>query len=203
MSQIKFHQVEQRSEEWRELRLGKITGTRLKAVLAKNNLPLIDELIAEKLTEQVEEVYVNEAMQRGIDMEPIGFEAYTAETNQEVHEIGFVTNSDYGHCGLSPDGFIGSNGAIELKCPSSKVHIEYVRTNKVPAKYRPQVLMYLIMCPDLEWVDFVSFDPRVTIKPINIVRTNRADILDELETVKAELDKFCEKLDKYFDLITF
>ena len=105
--------------------------------------------------------------------------------------------------GLSPDGFIGSNGAIELKCPNSKTHIEYVRTNQVPAKYLHQVYMYFIICPDLDWVDFVSFDPRVTIKPINIVRVERSEIIEKLASTIDELNEFCMKMDKYFDQITF
>jgi hypothetical protein len=127
---IEFHEVEQRTEEWRELRIGKITGTRLKDVFKSNNLTLVDELISERLTGRVDEIYVNEAMQRGIDLEPLGFEAYTEKTGEHCHEIGFVTNSKYPECGLSPDGFVSNNGAIELKCPSSKKHIEYIRTNK-------------------------------------------------------------------------
>lgn len=198
---VKYHEVQQRTDEWRRLRLGKITGTRLKEIFKSNNLPLVDELISERLTGRVDEIYVNDAMQRGIDMEPIGIEAYEKKAGVKVHEMGFVTNENYPECGLSPDGFIGSKGAIELKCPGSKKHIEYIRTNKLPAQYKYQVTMYFLMCEDLEYLDFVSFDPRVKIKPLHILRVNRDEI--DLETARAELTKFCDKLTKYYDQVTF
>ena len=201
MSEVNFHNVEQRSPEWLGLKVGKITGTRLKNVFKGNNLTLIDELISEKLTGQMEEVFVTEKMQRGVDMEPLGFAAYTEKTGEKVHEIGFVTNDMWPECGLSPDGFVSSNGAIELKCPSSKKHIEYIRTNKVPAEYKYQIFMYFILCDDLDYVDFVSFDPRVEIKPLHILRVKRKDV--DLSETKSELRKFCKKLSKYHDQITF
>lgn len=198
---VNYHEVEQRSPEWFALKAGVISGTRLKDVFKSNNLPLVDELISEMLTGKIEEIFVNFAMQRGIDMEPLGIAEYEIKTGTKVHEMGFVTNDNYPGCGLSPDGFVGSNGAIELKCPSSKKHIEYIRTNKVPAIYKYQIAMYFLMCDDLDFVDFVSFDPRVKIKPLHILRVNRNEI--DLEEIGETLKKFCGKLSKYYDQITF
>ena len=203
MSEPNFHNVEQRSEEWLRLRLGKITGTRLKDVFKSNNLTLVDELISEMLTEQIEENYVNDAMQRGIDLEPLAIEAYEAETSSAVYPVGFVTNDDLPMCGLSPDGFVEGNGAVEIKCPSSKKHIEYIRTNRVPAEYKYQIQMYFLINPEIKHVDFVSYDPRVALKPLHIVKVERSDIAEELEETRKGLLKFVDKVRKYYDDITF
>ena len=196
-----YHEVEQRSDEWLALKVATISGTRLKNVCKSNNLTLIDELISESMTGRIEQIYVNEAMQRGVDLEPVGIKEYENEFNRTVHEIGFVTNDKWPGCGLSPDGYVGSNGAIELKCPSSKKHIEYIRTNKLPAEYKYQVAMYFLMDEGVDWVDFVSFDPRVKLKPLHVLTISRADL--ELDQIEIELRKFCEKWAKYYDQITF
>lgn len=192
--------LEQRTDKWHELRKGSIGGTRVKGVFAKNNLPLVDELIAERHA-PVEESFINEAMQRGIDLEPVAIREFEERTSLKVDTVGLVTSDKFKGCHLSPDGLIMDGGipsaGIEVKCPSTKKHVSYIRSNKLPSEYKHQVYHYFTMCDTIDKMYFVSFDPRFEVRPIHIIEINRQDILTELQEYKSELLKFIDKLNKY------
>jgi len=195
-------ELEQRSKEWHQIRKGSIGGTRVKSAFAKNNLPLIDELIAERHSDHIEETFVNDAMQRGIDLEPVAIAEFQERTDLFVDTFGLVTNDKFPGCHLSPDGLIldGADvpmSGIEVKCPSTKKHVEYIRTNRIPAEYKYQVYHYFAMAETIETMYFVSYDPRFEIRPIHIVTIHREDIKEELNDYESGLTKFIEKLDKY------
>jgi len=194
-------ELEQRSDEWRAIRKGSIGGTRVKQAFAKNNLPLIDELIAERHSDTIEENFVNDAMQRGIDLEPVAIAEFQERTDMFVDTFGLVTNDKFKGCHLSPDGLILDGAGVpmsgvEVKCPSTKKHVEYIRTNRVPAEYKYQVYQYFAICETIETMYFVSYDPRFEIRPIHIVTIHREDIIEELKEYEKGLLKFIEKLDK-------
>ncbi len=193
-----IYNCEQATEEWFNLRLGKVTGTTLKDVMGSNNLSLIDTLIAEIMTEQYElDDYVSPQMQRGIDLEPLAIQAYENATGIETTQVGFIQSEKFERFGMSPDRLVGSVGGVEVKCPSSKKHIQYIRQNQVPSEYKHQVLSGLFINDQAEWWDFVSFDPRVSQKPLFIFRTYRNDVADQLKVIDDELIKFFAKLEKY------
>jgi len=194
--------LEQRSEQWKQIRKGSIGGTRVKMVMAKNNLPLIDELIAEKHTDLIEETFVNDAMQRGIDLEPFAIAEFEERSETKVDTFGLVTNENFPGCHLSPDGLVlDVTGVpmfgVEVKCPSTKKHVEYIRTDRVPAEYKFQVYHYFTICDTIESMFFVSYDPRFEARPVHMVQLNREDIADELEAFKSGLLKFIDKLNDY------
>tara|TARA_R110001592_G_scaffold144715_2_gene368035 strand:- start:335 stop:961 length:627 start_codon:yes stop_codon:yes gene_type:complete len=193
--------LEQRTEEWKQIRKGSIGGTRVKMVMAKNNLPLIDELIAEKHTDLIEENYINDAMQRGIDLEPFAIKEFEELSETKVDTFGLVTNEKFPGCHLSPDGLVlDVTGVpmfgVEVKCPSTKKHVEYIRTNRVPAEYKYQVYHYFTICDTISSMFFVSYDPRFEARPVHMVQLNREDITEELEAFKTGLLKFIDKLNK-------
>lgn len=193
--------LEQRTEEWKQIRKGSIGGTRVKMVMAKNNLPLIDELIAEKHTDLIEENYINDAMQRGIDLEPFAIKEFEELSETKVDTYGLVTNEKFPGCHLSPDGLVlDVTGVpmfgVEVKCPSTKKHVEYIRTNRVPAEYKYQVYHYFTICETISSMFFVSYDPRFEARPVHMVQLNREDITEELEAFKTGLLKFIDKLNK-------
>lgn len=195
--------VEQGSQEWLKMRLGKITGTRLKEVFKSDNLSLVDELTAEIISEVIEENFVNHAMQRGKDLEPIVRDLYTQVTGIEIEEIGFCLSEENDFLALSPDGFTPDRkGAIEIKCPSTKIHVKYIRQDQLPNEYKYQVYNYFLVNQDLEYLDFVSFDDRFKIKPMYVKRITREEIQTELYHTNAELEKFCTKFLKYYEKIT-
>ena len=193
--------LEQRTEEWKQIRKGSIGGTRVKSIMAKNNLPLIDELIAEKHTDLIEENYINDAMQRGIDLEPFAIKEFEELSETKVDTFGLVTNENFPSCHLSPDGLVlDVTGVpmfgVEVKCPSTKKHVEYIRTNRVPAEYKFQVYHYFTICDTISSMFFVSYDPRFEARPVHMVQLNREDITEELEAFKTGLLKFIDKLNK-------
>jgi hypothetical protein len=173
-------------------------------MMAKDNLALIDELIAE---EQVgipdDDDFMSEEMQRGIDMEPLAIQEYSNITGQEVEHPCLIQSQDWDILCQSPDGYVGTTGAVEIKCPKTKTHIKYIRMGKIPNEYKEQVWSYFLVNPDLQWLDFVSYDPRLAVKPIWILRIKREDIAEELTLVKVELIKFIIKLEKYKSEIFF
>ena len=199
--------LDQRSAEWKTARKGSIGGTRAKALMAKNNLPLLDELIAERHSDEIEENFVNEAMQRGIDLEPVAIAEFEDATSYEVESFGLVTNEKFPGCHLSPDGLILDGAGVpmagvEIKCPSTKKHVEYLRTGKLPAEYKFQVYHYFLLAETIDQMYFVSYDPRFAVRPLHILPINREEIKAELEEYEAGLIKFSEKLEKYETAIT-
>lgn len=202
-----YNDLEQGSLEWLKLRLGKVTGSRLKELLASDNLKLIDKLTAELITEEIKETRPSESMQRGTDMEPIARKYYEAYTGSLVEQVGFMVSEKYDWFGVSPDGLIKKGGiykkGVEIKCPDTETHVRYIRMGGVPSEHRPQVLSYFIVNPNHEEHDFVSFDNRFKIRPIYIATVTRDSIKEEIEKTEEAMVKFWIKFQKYYNEITF
>lgn len=202
-----IHNVEQGSLDWFKLKLGKVTGTRLKELMGTSNLGLIDKLIGELVSEQVKEGKASEEMQRGTDMEPIARQAYEDYTGLKVEEVGFLQSEKYEWFGVSPDGLI-RRGEIyykgtEFKCPDTHTHVKWIRQGGLPSEHKYQIYSYFIVNPNHEEHDFVSYDNRFTVRPIFIHTVYRNEIKAELEEVELAMEKFYEKFQKYYDQITF
>ncbi|MCR4375644.1 MAG: YqaJ viral recombinase family protein [Acidobacteria bacterium] len=164
---MKIHDVEQRSEAWFQLRSGKLTGSAAKDMLAKvkageaaarRNLKY--KLIAERLTGQAQRsTYVNAAMEWGTAHEAEAIAAYEAATGAMVQAIGFVEHDEQ-PIGTSPDGFVGDDGIVSIKCPETANHIGYLRSGVEPSEHAAQNTHELWLT-GRAWVDFVSYDPRL------------------------------------------
>lgn len=201
---MKELELEQGTREWLEVRKGKITGTRLKDVLKTDNLPLIYELIAELGSDEIEETFVNKAMQRGKDCEPVAISLYQHMTGVVIDSVGFCVSEENDMLALSPDGFTSDRtGAIEVKSPNTATHVKYILGDKIPSEYLPQVMTYFLVNTKLEWLDFISFDDRYKPKPIWIKRVTREELKDQLVEVNEKLDKFITKFSKYYERISF
>tara|TARA_R110002050_G_scaffold139411_1_gene263621 strand:- start:2663 stop:3286 length:624 start_codon:yes stop_codon:yes gene_type:complete len=192
--------LEQRTENWYKIRQGSIGGTRAKKVVSSTNTSLMYELIAERGTDIIEDSFVSEAMQRGIDLEPIAIAEFSDFMELDVQHFGMVTNENFPNCHLSPDGLIMDQEnpikGVEVKCPDSKKHIEYIITNRVPAEYKQQILHYFTIIETIETMHFVSYDPRYTARPLHIITVTREDWSNEIHEFKTKLLKFIEKVDK-------
>lgn len=153
---------EQRTEQWYTDRLGHATGSRASDILAGKDTMArrgyLTQIVTERLTGRQQDGYINADMQRGIDIEPVARAAYQA-SRELVDEVGFVRHPTIQWFGASPDGLVRDDGLIELKCPRSTTHLDYLQSGKPPAKYVPQMLAQL-SCTGRKWVDFVSFDDR-------------------------------------------
>ena len=182
--------MEQRSEEWFAARLGCVTASRTADVMATtktgysaSRANYMAQLITERLTQTPTEGFSSAAMQWGTDTEPQARMAYELMTGEAVVETGFIPHPTITGFGASPDGLVGSDGLIEIKCPNSATHIETLLDGKVPSKYMIQMQVQM-MCCGREWCDFVSFRPDLPENlQLFIVRFKRdpARIL-ELET---------------------
>ncbi len=189
-----IHDVEQGSYDWHQLRIGKITSTRLKKVMAKDNLSLVDELIAEEETGlSDDDGFVSEEMQRGIDLEPLAIKEYESITGKSVTRYGLLQSDELPILCQSPDGYVGIEGAIEVKCPKTKNHVKYIRQGKIPNEYKEQVWTYFMVNPNLKWLDFISYDPRLTKKPIWVLHVTREDVQDDINNAWESLMTFNEK----------
>lgn len=198
----------QGSVEWLAARCGLVTASRIADVMAegKGGKPsatrarYMGELIAETLTGQPAEGFQSADMQRGTELEPAARREYEARTGRIVTEVGLVLHPEL-RAGASPDGLVDADGLVEIKCPRTHTHIDYLLAGKPPADYVPQ-MAWQCACTGRAWVDFVSFDPRMPERlSLFVVRyTPPAEYLRELtEGVRAfvaEMDARIERLSK-------
>jgi hypothetical protein len=199
-----IHQVTQGTPEWHQLRCGKITSSRMKQLVKSDNLSLIDELIAEQELGYYEaDDYTSPEMEWGTDHEAQAIEQYESMTGVSVTRVGMLQSERYDLLTVSPDGLVGDDGAVEVKCPKTKTHVRYIRMGVIPAEYKPQVLQYFLVHDKLQWLDFISFDPRLERKPIWVKRVTRAELRLEIDDAWAMVDKFVTKLNKYKEEIWF
>lgn len=188
--------MEQRTDAWFDARMGRATASRIADIIAKtksgpsaSRQAYAVQLALERITGQREAGFTSASMQRGADLEAEARAAYETERGELVREVGFIDHPSIEMSGASPDGMVGGDGLLEIKCPDSKQHLEYLRLQTVPAKYKPQV-QWQMACTARAWCDFVSYDPRFPEGlQLHIVRVPRdAEYIAELETeVKAFL----------------
>ena len=174
---------EQGSQEWFDARIGSIGGSTIASAVAKGEgkmrKNLLYRLAGEILSGQKYESYSNSHMERGTEQEPDSRNLYEFMTGNEVAQVGLVKLSDHKH--FSPDGLVGEDGIIEIKCVIPSVHIETILSDKVPAAYRKQCQFGLHIC-QREYCDFVSYSPLVVDRPIWIKRVERDDdLIKELD----------------------
>jgi putative phage-type endonuclease len=183
--------IEQGSPEWMALRVGKVTASKITDVMSKPTLlgyqNYMADLIAERLTGQKADSYTNAAMQWGIDKEPQARVEYEIKTGSLVEQVAFVDHPTIQMFGCSPDGYVGEEGLIEIKCPNTSTHIDYIRQDKAPTKYVPQMQCQMAVT-GRKWCDFVSFDPRLPDGlQLFIVRLDRDDeYISKMESVVQE-----------------
>lgn len=193
---------EQRTPEWFAERLGKITASRIADVVGKTKSGsygaarknYMAELLCQRLTGQQEEKFTSAAMQHGTDTEPAARAMYMLETGEDVTETGFIPHPSIAMSGASPDGLVGEDGLIEIKCPNTATHLEFLQSRKPKHEYLLQ-MQWQMACTGRQWCDFVSYDDRLPEKmAYRCIRIPRDDkLIAELEE---EAIKFLTELDK-------
>lgn len=192
----------QGTDEWRAARAGKVTASRMCDVLAKIKTgeaaarrDYRAQLVAEILTGQPQDDgYINKEMQWGIDHEPLARAAYELANDCYVDKVGFVLHPTLHRAGCSPDGLVGTDGMVEIKCPKTATHLQYLMDGCAPREHLPQMHWGLACC-ERKWVDFISFDPRLPERlRLFKVRVMRDDELikeyeREVWRLLAEVDK--------------
>ena len=197
----------QRSELWFSARLGKVTASRIADVMAKTKSghsatrsTYLSQLLVERLTGRREESYTSAAMAWGTETEPEARDAYSARTGELVRETGFHPHATIDMAGASPDGLVGDDGLVEIKCPNSGSHLDYQTTKRVPSRYLLQ-MQWQMACTGTQWCDFASYDPRLpdhlNLLVIRIPRDDKQIALIEGEVIGflAELDTIQRQLE--------
>ncbi len=204
-----IYDVEQGSKEWYLTRKAKVTGTNFGKLFGADDLKLIDKLIAETVSDEIEDTgYQSEEMMRGQEYEPLARAAFEKDRNVKVDVYGFVASMRYPWLGYSPDGHVKTEDGkhkigIEIKCPNTSTHVRYIRMNQIPNEYKYQVRLIFLVCPDIEEVVFISYDPRFYKRPMWTISVKREEIAEELKVAEVALIKFRGKFEKYLDQVTF
>jgi putative phage-type endonuclease len=205
---VQIVDIEQGSYEWHCLRQGKVTGTTLKSALGTRKVQdtLMYKLIAERMTEpQIADIN-SAAVTRGTELEPMARKAVIAQTGIDFVETGMLISDDLPEFGFSPDGVFFENGKIvgglEIKCPDSKKHIEYVIDNGLPKEYEAQVLAPFLMCDSVQWWIFASFDDRNYERPLFTKRIERG-YFKNLQEQRQQLSDFLARVESSHAELTF
>jgi putative phage-type endonuclease len=194
-------EIEQRTDQWFAARLGKVTASRVADVMAKTKTGYsasrenyMAQLVVERITGEHAESYTNASMQWGTDQEPFARAAYEAAKGVLVDEQGFVPHPTIEGAGASPDGLIGDDGLVEIKCPNTSTQIDTLLTGSIPSKYVAQ-MQFQMACTGRKWCDFVSYDPRMPNKGQLFIRHLERD--DEyIANMESEIKKFLSELDE-------
>jgi putative phage-type endonuclease len=204
-------EIEQRTEEWFAARLGRVTASRVADVIAKTKTGYsasrenyMAQLVVERLTQTKAESYTSAAMMHGVEQEPFARAAYEATQGVMVEEVGFVSHPSIEWAGASPDGLVGDDGCVEIKCPNTATMIETLLSQKVPGKYITQ-MQFQMACTGRKWCDYVSFDPRMPAKAQMFVKrvdrddTYIAEIEAEIVKFLAEVQSQVNQLNQYIE----
>lgn len=203
-----MNDIIQGSAEWHAIRVGKVTASRVADVVAKtksgwgaSRANYMAELIAERLTGEPGEKYTNAAMAWGTEKEPDARAAYEFFRDAAVTEIGFVDHPSISMTGASPDGLVGDDGLVEIKCPNTATHLDTLLSQTVPAKYVTQMLWQMEVT-GRAFCDFVSYDPRLPEsmslfvkrverddKRISELRSSVVEFLEEVEQKMIALNR--------------
>lgn len=155
-----YNKILQGSDEWKALRKGKMTASNAQAIgnVGKGLDTYILDLMADSLSSGEFENYTNAHMERGNDLEASARSIYELETGQTVEQVGFVDYNDF--VGCSPDGLIGEDGGIEIKCQADKKHFRLILNGEkeIDSSYVWQVQMNLLVT-GRQWWDFVGYNP--------------------------------------------
>lgn len=187
--------IPQRTDAWFEARLGKLTASRTADALDRlksgkpsaRRIQLVDLLVTERLTRMVQPTFLTRAMEWGVEQEGFAKLAYETRNQRLVEDTGLVDHPSIPWFGASPDGLVGDDGLLEIKCPNSSTHLRWLREDVVPEEHIPQMMSQLA-CTGREWVDFISFDPRFPYEfQIFTRRFHRPDTMGAFE---AEVREF-------------
>lgn len=191
---MKSFNFEQYSEQWWEIRRGVPTASRFHKIITPKTGKLsasADELICELVAERVQpgpvepDRPINRAMEHGIQTEDEARGWYEFDRDAKVQQVGFCL-SDCGRFGCSPDGLIGDDGGLELKCPELRTQVRYLLDGGLPDEYKAQVHGSLIVT-GRQWWDFVSYAPGLPQHVVRVVPDSYTELL------RAALDQFWER----------
>lgn len=200
---MRIVECEQGSAQWLQERVGRITASRVSEVLSKyargkegetaerRNYRI--DLIVERLTGVTTENFVSPEMIWGRDNEDSARSAYEMENQVLVERVGFVLHPTLDYAGASPDGLIGNDGGLEIKCPKPATHYRWREENRIPPEHEPQLLKNMLCC-EREWWDFQSFDPRFPDGVNSFIKRMYRDEL-RIKAMEEEIVRFNDEIE--------
>ena len=195
----KYNEIEQRTAEWYQLRKGKITGTGLAKILGTPYMrgEYFYEIIAERLTvgNAEAEEYEN-PMDRGLRLEDEAIAVFEFETGKKVEKVGLCEDGENSQITNSPDGLIGEDEAVEIKCMGGKNHIKFWLENEIPKEYVHQCLQYFIVNKNLKTLWFEGYNPDVPARPLHIVEVKRSEKEEEIKKARKAQEEFIEEVNQ-------
>jgi putative phage-type endonuclease len=201
---MKILSMSQGSPEWLAARAGKVTASRISDVMASKTTAAYRDyraqIVAEILTGQPQEFgFTNAAMQWGTEQEKFARAEYELACDWTVDEIGIVLHPTIERGAASPDGLVSTNGLVEIKCPKTATHLQTLIDKKQPRQYEHQML-WQMACTGREWVDFVSYDPRLPEDlQLFVHRFDRDD--KRIAEIEAAVTQFLSEVDEMIDNI--
>jgi putative phage-type endonuclease len=199
--------MQQGSEEWKQARCGRVTASRVHDIVAvtrsggftagrKNYL---SALVWERLTGKPAPTYQSAAMAYGTECEPEARFAYALKQGVEIEEVGFIAHPTIEMAGASPDGLVGKDGLVEIKCPQSSAHLDRWLGVKIDPTYLDQ-MMFQMAVTGRQWCDFVSFhrDPPEEMQ-LHITRIMRDD--KAIAALDIEVERFLIDVEATVDLL--
>jgi len=194
--------LEQGSDEWKQARLGHVTASCVADVMAKGKggseaitrKKYKMRLVAERVTGQGQESFTSSAMEWGTMQEPFARQQYEVLHETFVEKTGFWKHPIHDYVGVSPDGLVGNDGLIEIKCPNSTTHLDYLIADQVPTEYYKQMQCQMWVT-NRQWCDFVSYDPRIKSdkNKLFVKRCVRDDAF--IAEMEAEVLRFLNEVD--------
>mgnify|MGYP007071571073 CR=1 FL=1 len=194
---------EQKTDDWQQLRMGKVTGSSAKDVKGTGDA-FIDQSLAIMTTEWKPKPARGEDVDRGNELEEEARKAYEAHTGEKTLTCAFI---DRGRIGYSPDAYKPGKGGkgikkiIEIKSHDVPAHIAVIRKNRVPSKHMDQVIHAFVTVDDCDEVDFVSYCPAFRFKPLVVITVRRRDLIMDIQTAEIAYKRFIEKLDAAYQSI--
>lgn len=190
--------IEQGSDEWLKMRLGKLTASKFADVMtkgrgdapSKTRESYMYQIAAEILTGSPQDSFKNSAMDWGNECEPAARAAYELENDVDVVECAFIERDEW--VGVSPDGLVNDDGLLEIKCPNSTTQIKRFLAGIFPKEYNAQVQGQLWVS-ERKYCDFVSYDPRINGEASYFqIRVERDE--KYIESLELECTKFIDDL---------
>lgn len=198
---LAVNDFEQGSLEWMAARAGIPSASNFDKIIttkgerSKQRERYMFQLAGERITGTKESSYQNDNMRRGIEIEAEARRLYELLTDLKVDEVGLCYPDEKKLYACSPDGLVGEDGGMEIKCPLLSTHVSYLLDGTLPTEYFQQVQGALLVT-GRKWWDFVSYFP--SVKPL-IVRVERDEKFIKL--LEAELIEFCRELESVTERI--
>ena len=195
---MKIHKMKQLSDEWFEIRKGKMTASHAQAIgnCGKGLDTYILQIMSDYYEITPEEKYTNSQLERGLDLEGQAVEIYEMMHNVKVERPGFIERDKYS--GVSPDGLIGEPGGLEVKCHNNLKHFKLLLDGKIESGYIWQMQMGLFIT-GREWWDYMAYNPN--FKESVFIKRITPD-LKMFEMLKKGIDIGKIKIDEIKKLIT-